>query len=244
MTQKCWKWVFFFSFSFWIWALNSYINSLDSAVFFFGFKVHRTLVFKSPGNHVTKPLSRPPYRHSKLRVQERLILYFRTTSNIHLWTPPEREAFTYVNPLFFRCTLLQTEWPGWPSTEAVPPQRLQFERVTTAGAHLSPVAHPEAFRIACSHTLVSSSYVSLAHPAQTHENLMSQRSNPLLCNQKEAHQNRLELFWVVGHFMLFQGGKIICKISKICKHFLGNKVGKQDAIKIFSLQPIYDKWTR
>lgn len=45
------------------------------------------------------------------------------------------------------------------------------------------------------YSLVSSSYVSLAHPAQTHENLiMSQRSNPLLCNQKEAHQNRLELF--------------------------------------------------
>ena len=26
---------------------------------------------------------------------------------------------------------------------------------------------------------------------------------------------------------------MIWKISKICKHFLGNKVGKQDVIKIF-----------
>ena len=74
-----------------------------------------------------------------------------------------------------------------------------------------------------------------AQSAQTHENLiMPQRSNPLFRNQKEAHQNRLELFWVVGHFMLFQGGKTIWKISKICKHFLGDKVGKQDVIKIFS----------
>ena len=50
------------------------------------------------------------------------------------------------------------------------------------------MARPEAFGIACSHTLlVSSSYVSLAHSAQTHEYLIvSQRSNPLLRNQKQA----------------------------------------------------------
>ena len=160
---------------------------------------------------------------------------------------PEREAFTYVNPLFFRCTLLQTEWPGWHLLRLFLPSGYSLKGSRQASRSPSLPSGPPRGIQDCllTYSLVSSSYVSLAHPAQTHENLiMSQRSNPLLCNQKEAHQNRLELFWVVGHFMLFQGGKTIWKISKICKHFLGNKVGKQDAIKIFSLQPIYDKWTR
>lgn len=229
-----------FYFPFWIRALGSYINSLDSAVFFFGFKESTELWFLN--HQETMWLSHFYDLHTDIPNwycgRDCLSLYFRTTSNIRLWTPPWEGSVGLCEPAVLQVCIVANRIARlaiyWGCSSWVVTVWKGHDR--PGGAHLSLMAHPEAFRIACSHTLlVSSSCVSLAHSAQTHEYLIvSQRSNPLLRNQKQAHQNRLELFWVVGHFMLFQGGNMIWKISKICKHFLGNKVEKQHAIKIFS----------
>lgn len=110
---------------------------------------------------MTKPLSIPPYRHSKLRVQERLILYFRTTSNIRLWTPPWEGGVYLCEPAVLQVyiaakgmTRLAIYWGC--SSRAV---TVWKGHDRPAGAHLSPVAHPEAFRIACSHTLWSAHHM-------------------------------------------------------------------------------------